>query len=51
MFFPWTQICPKSIFLFSMIMKGHCISYYVAFTYFYEEWAHSIIDSNFIMFF
>jgi hypothetical protein len=26
-------------------MKSHCISYYAAFTYYYEEWAHSILDS------
>jgi hypothetical protein len=32
--FPWTQMCPKSISLFSVIMKIHCISYYASFTYY-----------------
>jgi len=39
----------KSIFLLGVIMKAHCISYFVAFTYYSKECAHSILDSNFVI--
>ena len=43
--FTWTQNCAKYISLFSVIMKIHCISYYAAFTYYSEDWAHYILNS------
>jgi hypothetical protein len=46
--FPGTQNRSKSVSLFSVITKAHCTSYYAAFAYYSEEWAHSILDSNFI---
>jgi hypothetical protein len=46
--FPWTQICLKFISFFSVIMKAHCISYKVAVTYYNEEWAYFLLDSDFI---
>jgi hypothetical protein len=50
MFFLESKIVPSLfLFFFRVIMKAHCISYYVAFTYYSEKWEHSILDSNFII--
>ena len=44
--FLWKQICPKFISPFSVIMEGHCISYYAALISYWEEWGNSIKRSG-----